>query len=231
MSARGVDSHSLRQPLGVVAGITPFNFPGHGADVDVSCRARLRQLLHPEAFGARSRPPSLRLAEWLKEAGLPDGVFNVVQGDKEAVDALLHHPDVAGRVASSARRRSRAYIYQTAALNGKRVAGARRRQEPHDRHAGRRSRPGGRRADGRRLRFGRRALHGDLGRRTGRRARRPTRSSSGCSEGPRAQDRARHRSRGRRWARSSRASTATRCAAISTGRRGRRRPASSTAAG
>ena len=48
-----VDSHSLRQPLGVVAGITPFNFPGHGADVDVPGRARLRQLLHPEAVRAR----------------------------------------------------------------------------------------------------------------------------------------------------------------------------------
>jgi malonate-semialdehyde dehydrogenase (acetylating)/methylmalonate-semialdehyde dehydrogenase len=77
----------------VVAGITPFNFPVHGADVDVPGGHRLRQ--HLRAQAQRARPsPSLFIAELLKQAGLPDGVFNVVQGDKVAVDALLEHPDV-----------------------------------------------------------------------------------------------------------------------------------------
>jgi acyl-CoA reductase-like NAD-dependent aldehyde dehydrogenase len=61
--------------------------------VDVPGGHRLRQHLHPEAQ-PRDPPPSLFMAELLKQAGLPDGVFNVVQGDKEAVDALLEHPDV-----------------------------------------------------------------------------------------------------------------------------------------
>ncbi|PIK74349.1 methylmalonate-semialdehyde dehydrogenase (CoA acylating), partial [Methylobacterium frigidaeris] len=83
-----VDSHSLRQPLGVVAGITPFNFP-----------AMVPMWMFPVALACGNcfvlkpseRDPSaaLVMAEWLKEAGLPDGVFTVVQGDKEAVDALL----------------------------------------------------------------------------------------------------------------------------------------------
>ena len=82
----GVDSHSLRQPLGVVAGITPFNFP-----------AMVPMWMFPVALACGNcfilkpseRDPSaaMLLAEWLAEAGLPDGVFNVVHGDKEAVDA------------------------------------------------------------------------------------------------------------------------------------------------
>jgi malonate-semialdehyde dehydrogenase (acetylating) / methylmalonate-semialdehyde dehydrogenase len=90
----GVDAFSVRQPLGVVAGITPFNFP-----------AMVPMWMFPIALACGNtfvlkpseRDPStaIRLAQLLKEAGLPDGVFNVVHGDKEAVDALLHHPDIA----------------------------------------------------------------------------------------------------------------------------------------
>ena len=88
-----VDSHSLRQPLGVVAGITPFNFP-----------AMVPMWMFPVAIACGNcfilkpseRVPSaaLFMAELLTQAGLPDGVFNVVHGDKVAVDALLSHPDV-----------------------------------------------------------------------------------------------------------------------------------------
>jgi len=116
---RQVDSHSLRQPLGVVAGITPFNFP-----------AMVPMWMFPVALACgncfvlkpseRDPSASLLLADWLKEAGLPDGVFNVVQGDKEAVDALLHNPDVAGISFVGSTPVAR-HIYQTAALNGKRA--------------------------------------------------------------------------------------------------------------
>jgi malonate-semialdehyde dehydrogenase (acetylating) / methylmalonate-semialdehyde dehydrogenase len=90
----GIDTYSVRQPLGVVAGITPFNFP-----------AMVPMWMFPIALACGNtfvlkpseRDPSaaIRLAQLLKEAGLPDGAFNVVNGDKEAVDALLHHPDIA----------------------------------------------------------------------------------------------------------------------------------------
>ncbi len=89
-----IDAYSIRQPLGVVAGITPFNFP-----------AMVPMWMFPIALACGNtfvlkpseRDPStaLRLAQLLKEAGLPDGAFNVVHGDKEAVDALLHHPHIA----------------------------------------------------------------------------------------------------------------------------------------
>jgi malonate-semialdehyde dehydrogenase (acetylating)/methylmalonate-semialdehyde dehydrogenase len=116
---RGIDSWSLRQPLGVCAGITPFNFP-----------AMVPMWMFPVALACGNtfvlkpseRDPSagFRIAELLTEAGLPPGVFNVVNGDKEAVDALLHHPEVAAVsfVGSTAIAQ---YIYATAAQNGKRV--------------------------------------------------------------------------------------------------------------
>ena len=115
----GVDSHSLRQPLGVVAGITPFNFPAMVPmwmfPVALACGNTF--VLKPSE---RDPSPSLLIAEWLAEAGLPEGVFNVVQGDKEAVDALLTHPDVraVSFVGSTPIAR---YIYQTGTANGKRV--------------------------------------------------------------------------------------------------------------
>lgn len=115
----GIDSHSLRQPLGVVAGITPFNFPAMVAlwmfPVALACGNTF--VLKPS-----ERDPSapLLLAQLLKEAGLPDGVFSIVNGDKEAVDAILHHPDVqaVSFVGSTPIAR---YIYATGAASGKRI--------------------------------------------------------------------------------------------------------------
>ncbi|MCA8881829.1 MAG: CoA-acylating methylmalonate-semialdehyde dehydrogenase [Rhodobacteraceae bacterium] len=115
----GVDSHSLRQPLGVVAGITPFNFPCMVPmwmfPVALACGNCF--ILKPSE---RDPSASLLIAEWLAEAGLPEGVFGVVQGDKEAVDVLLTHPDVkaVSFVGSTPIAR---YIYQTGTANGKRV--------------------------------------------------------------------------------------------------------------
>ncbi len=115
----GMDNWTLRQPLGVVAGITPFNFP---------CMVPL--WMFPIALAAGNafvlkpseRDPScsIFMAELLEQAGLPGGVFNVVQGDKVAVDALLEHPDVKALsfVGSTAIAR---YIYETGAHHGKRV--------------------------------------------------------------------------------------------------------------
>jgi malonate-semialdehyde dehydrogenase (acetylating)/methylmalonate-semialdehyde dehydrogenase len=89
----GIDNWQLRQPLGVTAGITPFNFPVMVplwmAPVAIGCGNTF--VLKPSE---RDPSPSLMLAELFKQAGLPDGVFNVVQGDKLAVDALLQHPEV-----------------------------------------------------------------------------------------------------------------------------------------
>jgi malonate-semialdehyde dehydrogenase (acetylating) / methylmalonate-semialdehyde dehydrogenase len=115
----GIDVYSLRQPLGVVAGITPFNFPAMiplwKAGPALACGNAF--ILKPS-----ERDPSVpvRLAELFLEAGLPKGVFQVVHGDKEAVDAILHHPDIqaVGFVGSSDIAQ---YIYSTAAANGKRA--------------------------------------------------------------------------------------------------------------
>ena len=114
-----VDSYSIRQPLGVVAGITPFNFP-----------AMVPMWMYPIAIACGNtfilKPSekvpscSLRMAELFKEAGLPDGVFNVVPGDKEAVDALLVHPDVRS-ISFVGSTPIAKYIYETAAHHGKRV--------------------------------------------------------------------------------------------------------------
>src|SRR3954447_19739083 len=113
-----VDSHSLRQPLGVVAGITPFNFPVMVPmwmfPVALACGNCF--ILKPSE---RDPSASLILAELLKEAGLPDGVFNVVHGDKGAVDAILHHPGISAVSFVGSTPIAR-YIYETAALNGKR---------------------------------------------------------------------------------------------------------------
>jgi malonate-semialdehyde dehydrogenase (acetylating)/methylmalonate-semialdehyde dehydrogenase len=114
----GIDVFSIRQPLGVVAGITPFNFPAMiplwKAGPALACGNAF--ILKPS-----ERDPSvpLRLAELFIEAGLPAGVFQVVQGDKEAVDAILAHPDIkaVGFVGSSDIAQ---YIYSTAAAHGKR---------------------------------------------------------------------------------------------------------------
>ncbi|MEV0699443.1 CoA-acylating methylmalonate-semialdehyde dehydrogenase [Saccharopolyspora sp. NPDC050389] len=115
----GIDVYSLRQPLGVVAGITPFNFPAMiplwKAAPAIACGNAF--VLKPS-----ERDPSvpLRLAELFIEAGLPPGIFNVVNGDKTAVDAILTEPRVeaVGFVGSSAIAE---YIYTTAAAHGKRA--------------------------------------------------------------------------------------------------------------
>ena len=115
----GVDSYSMRQPLGVCAGITPFNFPAMiplwMAPLAIACGNTF--ILKPS-----ERDPScpLLLAELFAEAGVPDGVFNVVNGDKEAVDALLANPDVAALSFVGSTPIAR-YVYATAAAAGKRV--------------------------------------------------------------------------------------------------------------
>ncbi len=115
----GIDNWTFRQPLGVVAGITPFNFP-----VMVPMWMFPVALACGNAFILKPSPidpsASLFYADLLKQAGLPDGVFNVVQGDREAVDALLAHDDV--RAVSFVGSTPIAnYIYETGARNGKRV--------------------------------------------------------------------------------------------------------------
>ncbi|MGH8801077.1 MAG: aldehyde dehydrogenase family protein, partial [Casimicrobiaceae bacterium] len=114
-----VDSWSVRAPLGVCVGITPFNFPAMVPmwmfPVAVACGNTF--VLKPSE---RDPTFSLRLGELLKEAGLPDGVFNVVHGDKEAVDALLAHPEVRA-VSFVGSTPVAKYIYETAARYGKRV--------------------------------------------------------------------------------------------------------------
>jgi malonate-semialdehyde dehydrogenase (acetylating)/methylmalonate-semialdehyde dehydrogenase len=115
----GIDMYSMRQPLGVVAGITPFNFPAM-IPMWKMCPA----LACGNAFVLKpsERDPSvpLMLAELMQEAGLPDGVLQVVNGDKEAVDAILDHPDVAavGFVGSTPIAE---YIYARATAHGKRA--------------------------------------------------------------------------------------------------------------
>jgi malonate-semialdehyde dehydrogenase (acetylating)/methylmalonate-semialdehyde dehydrogenase len=115
----GIDVYSLRQPLGVVAAITPFNFP---AMIPLWKAAPALACGNAVVLKPSERDPSvpLRLAELLVEAGLPPGVLNVVNGDKEAVDALLVHPDVhaVGFVGSTPIAR---YIYATATAHGKRA--------------------------------------------------------------------------------------------------------------
>lgn len=119
--SRGMDNWTLRQPLGVVAGVTPFNFP-----------VMVPMWMYPVAIAAGNtfilKPSptdptaSLFMADLLREAGLPKGVFNVIQGDKESVDALIEHPDVkaVSFVGSTPIAQN---IYEAGARNGKRVQG------------------------------------------------------------------------------------------------------------
>ncbi|MEO5659303.1 MAG: CoA-acylating methylmalonate-semialdehyde dehydrogenase [Polaromonas sp.] len=115
----GIDNWTLRQPLGVVAGITPFNFPVMVPMwmFPVAIAAGNCFVLKPSPIDPSA---SLFMAELLKQAGLPDGVFNVVQGDKEAVDALLVHRDVKA-VSFVGSTPIANYIYETGAHHGKRV--------------------------------------------------------------------------------------------------------------
>jgi malonate-semialdehyde dehydrogenase (acetylating)/methylmalonate-semialdehyde dehydrogenase len=117
-ASTGIDVYSIRQPLGVVAGITPFNFPAMvpmwmwaPAIASGNCFVLKPSEKDPSA--------SLWIAELLREAGLPDGVFNVVMGDKVAVDALLEHPDVAAISFVGSTPIAR-YVYENATASGKR---------------------------------------------------------------------------------------------------------------
>ncbi|MEO7981382.1 MAG: CoA-acylating methylmalonate-semialdehyde dehydrogenase [Sporichthyaceae bacterium] len=115
----GIDVFSFREPLGVVAGITPFNFP-----------VMVPMWMHPVAVACgntfilkpseRDPSASMLVAEMWTEAGLPDGVFNVVHGDKEAVDAILEHPDIAA-VSFVGSTPIAQYIHERGTANGKRV--------------------------------------------------------------------------------------------------------------
>jgi len=115
----GVDCHTVRQGIGVCAGVTPFNFPVMVPlwmfPVAIACGNTF--ILKPSE---KVPSASMRMAELFKEAGLPDGVFNVVHGDRETVDAILNHPGIhaVSFVGSTPIAR---YIYETCARNGKRV--------------------------------------------------------------------------------------------------------------
>jgi len=115
----GIDNWNLRQPLGVCAGVTPFNFP-----VMVPLWMIPLALITGNCFilkpSERDPSASVLMARLLSEAGLPDGVFNVVQGDKTAVDALLQHPDIEA-ISFVGSTPIAEYIHQQATSRGKRV--------------------------------------------------------------------------------------------------------------
>jgi malonate-semialdehyde dehydrogenase (acetylating)/methylmalonate-semialdehyde dehydrogenase len=115
----GVDVYSIRQPLGVVAGITPFNFP---AMVPMWMFANALACGNTFVLKPSEKDPSasMLIAELLKQAGLPDGTFNVVHGDKLAVDRLLEHPDVQA-ISFVGSTPIAKYIYETGTRHGKRV--------------------------------------------------------------------------------------------------------------
>ena len=201
----GIDSYAMRQPLGVCAGISPFNFP-----------AMVPMWMFPVALACGNafimkpseKDPSLclELAALLKQAGLPDGAFNVVNGDREAVEALLAHPGVAA-VSFVGSTPVAQRIYARCAETGKRVQALGGAKNHLVVHARRRSGRCGRRADGLGVRFGRGTVHGDLGGGRGRR-RRPTGSSSGSRSASRRCAWGRGTNPASRWARSSPPSTA-----------------------
>jgi malonate-semialdehyde dehydrogenase (acetylating)/methylmalonate-semialdehyde dehydrogenase len=117
-ASTGIDVYSIRQPLGVVAGITPFNFP---AMVPMWMWAPALACGNTFVLKPSEKDPSASVlaAELLAEAGLPEGVFNVVHGDKVAVDALLEHPDIAA-ISFVGSTPIAKYVYETATAHGKR---------------------------------------------------------------------------------------------------------------
>jgi malonate-semialdehyde dehydrogenase (acetylating)/methylmalonate-semialdehyde dehydrogenase len=117
-ASTGIDVYSLRQPLGVVAGITPFNFP---AMVPMWMWAPALACGNTFLLKPSEKDPSasLLMAELLAEAGVPDGVFNVVQGDKVAVDSILEHPEISAVSFVGSTPIAR-YVYENATRNGKR---------------------------------------------------------------------------------------------------------------
>ncbi len=117
-ASTGVDVYSIRQPLGVVAGITPFNFP---AMVPMWMWAPALACGNTFVLKPSEKDPSASFltAELLAEAGVPAGVFNVIHGDKVAVDSLLRHPDI-GAISFVGSTPIARYVYETATANGKR---------------------------------------------------------------------------------------------------------------
>ena len=156
----GIDMYSMRQALGVTAGITPFNFP---AMIPMWMFAPAIACGNAFILKPSERDPSvpLMLAELLEEAGLPKGIIQVVNGDKEAVDAILHD-DVIQSVGFVGSTPIAEYIYATGCANGKRVQCFGGAKEPHDHHARRGHGSSGRRPRRRGLRRCWRALHGDF---------------------------------------------------------------------
>ena len=118
-ASTGIDVYSIRQPLGVVAGITPFNFP---AMVPMWMWAPALACGNTFVLKPSEKDPSASVytAELLKEAGVPDGVFNVVHGDKVAVDSVLEHPEIAAVSFVGSTPIAR-YVYETGTKTGKRV--------------------------------------------------------------------------------------------------------------
>jgi len=118
-TSTGIDVYSIRQPLGVVAGITPFNFP---AMVPMWMWAPALACGNTFVLKPSEKDPSASVltAELLKEAGIPDGVFNVIHGDKVAVDAILGHPDIAAVSFVGSTPIAR-YVYESGTKAGKRV--------------------------------------------------------------------------------------------------------------
>ncbi|MGZ4679828.1 MAG: CoA-acylating methylmalonate-semialdehyde dehydrogenase, partial [Ilumatobacteraceae bacterium] len=118
-ASTGVDVYSIKQPLGVVAGITPFNFPGM---VPMWMFANALACGNTFILKPSEKDPSasMFIGELLKQAGLPDGCFSVVNGDKVAVDRILDHPDIAA-VSFVGSTPIAKYIYETGTRNGKRV--------------------------------------------------------------------------------------------------------------
>jgi malonate-semialdehyde dehydrogenase (acetylating)/methylmalonate-semialdehyde dehydrogenase len=118
-ASTGIDVYSIRQPLGVVAGITPFNFP---AMVPMWMWAPALACGNTFVLKPSEKDPSASIltAQLLKEAGVPDGVFNVIHGDKVAVDRLLEHPDVTAVSFVGSTPIAR-YVYETGTQQGKRV--------------------------------------------------------------------------------------------------------------
>ena len=221
MSARRSTAMPTASRLGVVAGITPFNFPAMVPmwmyPIAVACGNTF--ILKPS-----ERDPSAPMLAWelFTQAGFPDGVLNVVHGDKDRrrcdpgssrhQGGQLRRLDADRRIRLFARHRRR-----------QARAGAGRRQEPHDRHARRRHGPGRRRADGRWLRLGRRALHGDIGRRSCWREDRRCagRPAEAACRG--AEDRPVHRRRGRDGPADYQGAPAKGARLYRSGRQGRRR--------
>ena len=118
-ASSGIDVYSIRQPLGVVAGITPFNFPAM-VPMWMFCNALVCGNTFVLKPSEKDPSASLMMADLLRQAGLPDGAFNVVQGDREAVDTLLTHPDVQALSFVGSTPVAR-HIYETGTRAGKRV--------------------------------------------------------------------------------------------------------------